>query len=96
MDQITLETPLGSVILEHQGNQLSAKGDELPLSWWELRADGVLFGAQGHVFYPNDCDLCDVLAAAISVAGPDNVTASDTIRARARAQLRTTPEGAIS
>jgi hypothetical protein len=95
MERVTVTTPLGPVVLEHRGNQVAAKGDDIPLSWWQLKVDGVLFGAQGHIFYPKDCDLCDVLAAAASVVGPDNVTASASARAQAAAQLRTTPEGAI-
>jgi hypothetical protein len=95
MERITLTTPLGPVTLKHQGDRITATGDELPLGWWQLKVDGILFGAQGHLFDPGDCDLCDVLAAAASAVGPDNVTATPKARALATAQLRTTPEGAI-
>jgi hypothetical protein len=95
MDRVVVTTPLGPLTIEHQGTVVTVKGEELPLDWWQLRVQQGIFGAQGHVFHPGDCDLCDVIAAATSLVGPENVAASKAARARATAQLNTTPEGAI-
>ena len=95
MDRVTVTTPLGPVVLEHSGTRAKALGDSLALDWWRRRVEESPFGAQGHIYSPDDCDVCDVIAVALTAVGSDNVTASKTTRARAIAQLRTTPKGAI-
>ena len=95
MERVTVQTPLGPISLDHSGTKAVAKGDALPLSWWNQRVNSVLFGAHGHVFSPNDCDICDVLEAAASAVGRENVTASKKALANAARQIRSTPKGAI-
>ena len=94
MDRVTVTTPLGPVVLEHSGTRAKALGDSLALDWWRRRVEESPFGAQGHIYSPDNCDVCDVIAVALTAVGSDNVTASKTTRARASAQLRTTPKGA--
>jgi hypothetical protein len=89
MERIEIQTPLGLVTLEHRGVGITATGDELPLDWWTGQTDSILYGGHGHVFYPNDCDICDVLIAAASAVGEENVTASLKAHAQAAAQLKT-------
>lgn len=95
MERVTVQTPLGTVTLDHTGTRATVKGEALPLSWWNRQVNSVLFGAQGHVFDPNDCDICDVLQAAYSAVGRENVTASKTAIDKARQQVRSVPTGAI-
>lgn len=95
MEQVTLKTPLGFVALEHSGAKATAKGDELALSWWERRLAEGLYGVHGHVFSLDDCDICDVIAAAHLAVGPDNVHASQQAIDLATHQIRSTPKGAI-
>jgi hypothetical protein len=95
MEQVTLKTPLGFVALEHSGTKASAKGDELALSWWERRMAEGLFGVHGHIFNVDDCDICDVIAAAQSAVGAENVHASEAALRLAIHQTRATPQGAI-
>jgi hypothetical protein len=95
MERVTVQTPLGTVTLEHSGTKAVAKGDDLALDWWQRRVDGILFGAQGHIFNTDDCDICDVLEAAASAVGRENITASKKAVADATQQVRSTPKGAI-
>ena len=95
MDRVIVTTPLGPVVLEHSGTRAKALGDSLALDWWRRRVEESPFGAQGHAYNPNDCDICDVIAVALTAVGSDNVTASKATRARASAQIRTTPADAI-
>jgi hypothetical protein len=95
MERVTIQTPLGTVTLEHSGTKAVAKGDALPLDWWQRRVDNILFGAHGHVFNANDCDICDVIEAAASAVGRENIAVSKAAITQATRQIRSTPEGAI-
>ena len=94
MERVTVTTPLGPVVLEHRGNQVAAKGDELALDWWSRRVQDAPFGAQGHFYDPTDCDICDVIAVALTAVGSDSVTIPATAASKAAQQLQSTPKGA--
>jgi hypothetical protein len=96
MDRVIVTTPLGPVVLEHSGTRAKALGDSLALDWWRRRVEESPFGAQGHAYNPNDCDICDVIAVALTAVGSDKVKASEAATAKAAKQLRSTPKGAIS
>jgi hypothetical protein len=83
-------------VLEHSGTRAKALGDSLALDWWRRRVEESPFGAQGHAYNPNDCDICDVIAVALTAVGSDKVKASEAATAKAAKQLRSTPKGAIS
>ena len=96
MDRVTVKTPLGPVVLEHSGTRAKAFGDSLALDWWRRRVDDAPFGAQGHAYNPDNCDICDVIAVVLAAVGSDNANISEAAAAKASRQLRSTPKGAIS
>lgn len=95
MDTIRVSTPLGWLTIEHSGTKAKAFGQVMPLAWWREQLDRGLFGGHGHSFRMDDCDICDLLSAAIQAVGKDAVIASDAAFAKAAKQLQSTPKGAL-
>lgn len=95
MERVTVQTPLGPISLDHSGTKAVALGQVMPLTWWREQLDRGLFGGHGHSFRMDDCDICDVLSAAIQAVGKDAVIASDAAFAKAAKQLQSTPKGAL-
>lgn len=96
MDRVTVTTPLGLVTLEHSGTAVRVIGENLAVDWWHRRVADAPFGAQGHLYHPNDCDICDVIAVALTAVGSENVDVPKAAAGKAAKQLRSTPKGALS
>ena len=69
MLNITITTPLGDIEIQHSKQTAKAVGSKDAVDFWNIDVKDGLFGVHGHTFDPKNCDIADVISAAIESVG---------------------------
>ena len=80
---ITITTPLGDIEIQHSKQTAKAVGSTDAVELWNIDVKDGLFGVHGHVFDPKNCDIADVISAAIESVGLSNVKVPEKSRLQA-------------
>ena len=89
---ITITTPLGDIEIQHSKQTAKAVGNERAVDFWNIDVQDGLFGVHGHVFAPKNCDIADVISAAIESVGLSNVKVPEKSRLQAVKDLESYPD----
>lgn len=71
------------------------RGPDQALKQWNMANENILYGAFGHIFYPNRCLLGDLCTALRSVFGRDSVALSDEQKSILQKEVESIPSDAI-
>ena len=88
---ITVTTPLGDIEIEHSKQTAKAVGSRNAVDFWNIDVKDGLFGIHGHTFDPKNCDIADVISAAIESVGLSNVKIPEKSRLQAVKDLESYP-----
>ena len=89
---ITVTTLLGNIEIEHSEQIATAIGSKDAVDLWNIDVKDGLFGVHGHVFDPKNCDIADVISAAIESVGISNVKVPEESRLQAVKDLESYPD----
>ena len=93
---INVTTPLGDIEIQHSKQTAKAVGSTDAVELWNIDVKDGLFGVHGHVFDPKNCDIADVITAAIGSVGLLNVKVPDESRLQAVKDLESYPNPKVS
>ena len=88
---ITITTQLGNIEIQHSKQTAKAVGSTDAVELWNIDVKDGLFGVHGHVFDPKNCDIADVISAAIESVGLSNVKVPEKSRLQAVKDLESYP-----
>ena len=89
---ITITTQLGDIEIQHSKQTARAVGSTDAVELWNIDVKDGLFGVHGHVFDPKNCDIADVISAAIESVGLSNVKVPEKSRLQAVKDLESYPD----
>ena len=89
---ITVTTLLGNIEIQHSEQIAKAIGSKDAVDLWNIDVKDGLFGVHGHVFDPKNCDIADVISAAIESVGISNVKVPEKSRLQAVKDLESYPD----
>ena len=89
---ITITTPLGDIEIQHSKQTAKAVGNQRAVDFWNIDVQDGLFGIHGHVFDPENCDIADVISAAIESVGLSNIKVPEKSRLQAVKDLESYPD----
>ena len=89
---ITITTQLGDIEIQHSKQTARAVGSTDAVELWNIDVKDGLFGVHGHVFDPKNCDIADVISAAIESVGFSNVKIPEKSRLQAVKDLESYPD----
>ena len=89
---ITITTLLGNIEIQHSKQTAKAVGSKDAVELWNIDVKDGLFGIHGHVFDPQNCDIADVISAAIESVGLSNVKVPEESRLQAVKDLESYPD----
>ena len=89
---ITITTPLGDIEIQHSQQTAKAVGSTDAVELWNIDVKDGLFGIHGHTFDPKNCDIADVISAAIESVGLSNVKIPEKSRLQAVKDLESYPD----
>ena len=89
---ITVTTLLGDIEIQHSKQTAKAVGSTDAVELWNIDVKDGLFGIHGHVFDPKNCDIADVISAAIESVGLSNVKVPEKSRLQAVKDLESYPD----
>ena len=89
---ITITTLLGDIEIQHSKQTARAVGSTDAVELWNIDVKDGLFGVHGHVFDPKNCDIADVISAAIESVGLSNVKVPEKSRLQAVKDLESYPD----
>ena len=89
---ITITTLLGDIEIQHSKQTAKAVGNQRAVDFWNIDVKDGLFGVHGHVFDPQNCDIADVILAAIESVGLSNVKVPEESRLQAVKDLESYPD----
>ena len=89
---ITITTLLGDIKIEHSKQTAKAVGSTAAVELWNIDVKDGLFGVHGHTFDPKNCDIADVISAAIESVGFSNVKIPEKSRLQAVKDLESYPD----
>ena len=92
MHTITITTQLGDIEIQHSKQTARAVGSTDAVELWNIDVKDGLFGVHGHVFDPKNCDIADVISAAIESVGFSNVKIPEKSRLQAVKDLESYPD----
>ena len=89
---ITITTQLGDIEIQQSKQTARAVGSTDAVELWNIDVKDGLFGVHGHVFDPKNCDIADVISAAIESVGLSNVKVPEKSRLQAVKDLESYPD----
>ena len=89
---ITITTQLWDIEIQHSKQTSKAVGSTDAVELWNIDVKDGLFGVHGHVFDPKNCDIADVISAAIESVGLSNVKVPEKSRLQAVKDLESYPD----
>ena len=89
---ITITTPLGDIEIQHSKQTAKAVGSIDAVELWNIDVKDGLFGVHGHTFDPKNCDIADVISAAIESVGFSNVKIPERSSLQAVKDLESSPD----
>ena len=89
---ITITTLLGDIEIQHSKQTAKAVGSTDAVELWNIDVKDGLFGVHGHVFDSQNCDIADVISAAIESVGLSNVKVPEKSRLQAVKDLESYPD----
>ena len=93
MLNITITTPLGDIEIQHSKQIAKAIGSKDAVEFWNNDVKEGLFGVHGHLFDKDNCDIADVINAAVDSVGLLNVKIPEKSRLQAVEDLKSYPTG---
>jgi len=90
---ITITTPLGDIEIQHSKQTAKAVGNQRAVDFWNNDVEMGLYGIHGHLFDKDDCDIADVISAAMDSVGFSNVKIPEKSRVQAIEELKSYSSG---